>query len=168
MVRFHLPRQRKADCEIKNYRYVARYSSLVLTAHMPQRAQNISLFASSTVIGLGLVVLMAFLFCGHLQMIGFPTGANGVECTKAILLMHSPSEKNGILSYGIFLISLIVLIFFVIRKFVSKHFSDTFLSRLLFSFAVTQLFPKPYNPLLEALRKGILYPQIYHITIIAS
>ena len=135
---------------------------------MPQRAQNISLFASSIVIGLCLMVLMAFLFCGHLQMFSPPAGTNGVECTKAILLMHSSSEKDGILSYGIFLIALIGLVFFAIRKFALKHLSDTSLGKWLSSLKVAQLFPKPYNPLLEALRRGILYPQIYHFTIIAS
>ena len=135
---------------------------------MPQRAQNISLFASSTVIGLGLVVLMAFLFCGHLQMIGLPAGTSGVECTKAILLIHSSSEKDGILSYGIFLITLIGLVFFATRNLVLKHLSDTSLGKWLSSLKAAQLFPKLYNPLLEALRRGILYPQIYHFAIIAN
>jgi hypothetical protein len=107
-------------------------------------------------LGLILVFLAAVLFCGHFQVLGNLNlaGGLGIECSQTLFLVSSAFLKGHIGFFGLLLMSFVTLIAFIIQR--RGQLSEGFLK-------ISQIISKLFNPLLEALRRGILHPQIYNI-----
>lgn len=109
-------------------------------------------------LGLIFVFLAAVLFCGHFQVLGDLNlaGGLGIECSQVMLLGSSAFLKGHMGFWGLLLTSFVVLAALIIRS--KGQLSLGFLK-------ISQIISKLFNPLLEALRRGILHSQIYNLQI---
>lgn len=130
-------------------------------------ATNALFSRKPVILGLALVFLALALSCGFAQSADHPKPAEGIACNRTVQLVNYIPTKDG-LSLGILFLSLIGFAFLIKRIIDNRHSPITNLS---FSFIKTkikesQFLAKLYNPILEALRKGILNPQIYNLAVI--
>lgn len=116
-------------------------------------------------ISIVLFLLLAIFFCGNSQVLGHQEASSPGECTSVILSSFLPTKDNA--TSVVLLVPLLALVFAYrnilqnkpqsIRNATGIHL--TILSWR--QFVVYKLF----NPILQALRRGILHPQIYNFAV---
>lgn len=129
--------------------------------------KNAPLFYKSTLLVLFCALLMFVLFCGNFQAISHSSGMVVTECSTTALFSSHNSFKDNIPFYGMILFSFVILAIFTKINLLKQRSSSSFLF-LLISQKVVQFLYKLYNPIHEALRRGILHPQIYNFISITS
>lgn len=90
-------------------------------------------------------------------------GANGAECGRPLLVALIPSKNNG-LFLSVFFLSFIASALFR-SGFNSRRNLNASLRASLVFLKVAESIPKLYNPIIEALRRGILNPKIYNCAV---
>ncbi len=125
-----------------------------------------AMFAHKTVIpGLVLALLMLALFCGYIQIANHSAGANGAECSRSLLLAaYVPSKDSGLFLSILFFLLTALAVLTKDSSHPRRRFDAPPRSSLIFLKAAESIHT-PYNPILQALRRGILHPQIYNLAV---
>ncbi|MCH7759720.1 hypothetical protein IID20_05185 [Patescibacteria group bacterium] len=130
-----------------------------------KNAKNILHSYKTVILGLIFILFVVVMFCGHIQLFSHSTSSSvSAECNKTIFLTgYLSTRNNGILYLLIFsFIALAVLI----KGRLDRRRQDTVQDHPQFSFLnIAQFIPKLYNPILKALRRGILHTQIYNFAL---
>jgi len=117
-------------------------------------------------LGLILILLALTISCGYIQAANHSVDGEGMKCDKSwSLVNYMPTKDEGLLLSIIFfsLIALALLIKSGLRLI--WNFIDP-LRPSLISLKAFEPISKLYNPILQALRRGILNPQIYNLAVI--
>jgi len=122
----------------------------------------------TVVLGLVFVLFMLVLFCGHIQAVNHSTGAEGTECSRSLLLANYIPTKDSGLFLSLLLFSFIALALLIKSSMSFRQNSGIIFRPPLTYLKVAQLIPKLYNPILEALRRGIIHSQIYNFASISN
>jgi|GEM_PF-2914610 len=133
------------------------------------RVAKITLLShESVILGLVFVLLILVLFCGPIQIANHSVGTEGAECSRSLLLANYIPSKDSGLFLSILFFSFVALAL-LIKSSTGFRQSSGILFRPSPAFLkVAEAIPKLYNPILEALRRGILEPQIYNLALISS
>jgi len=120
------------------------------------------------ILGLVFVLLMLVLFCGYIQSANHSAGGEGAICSRSLLLANYISVKNSSLLLSVLFFSFVVLAL-LIKSIINlrQGFDAPFRQSITF-LKIAQSIPKLYNPILKALRRGILHSQIYNFALISS
>lgn len=120
----------------------------------------------SVIFGLIFVLLMLILSCGYIQQTNHLPIVKGIECYRSLSLMmnFAPTKDNGLFLIILFFSFIAPALF--IKNGLRKHLHSNKLSRpSLIFLKATESIPKLYNPILQALRRGILQSQIYNFAV---
>ncbi len=129
------------------------------------RAKNVLFSRKPVILGVALIFFALTLSCGFVQSIGHTKTTEGIECNQAVQLVNHILTKDELL-FGILFFLLVGIAFLVTRAIDNRYnlIADFYLS--LIQIKESQILAKVYNQILEALRKGILNPQIYNLAYI--
>lgn len=134
----------------------------------PRGTKQITSLRRIVLMGLVFVLLMLDLSCGHIQIVNHSTGAEGLECDKTTFLASYILTKGSGLFLSVFLLSFIILFIAIKGKVGRNQNLDTTFRPSLIFLKVAEFISKLFNPILEALRQGILRSQIYNnFTVVA-
>lgn len=106
-------------------------------------------------------LLLFVSFCGYLQFVNYFNESGNLKCESSFLINNIAPARDS----GLFL--LVILISFIgtafaVRKITTQDLIYGFGSSLLPAFLrIAEIILKLSNPILQALRRGILNPQIY-------
>lgn len=123
------------------------------------------------ILGLFFVLLPAIFTCGYIQAIGHFVDIPSLVCSDTVFFTGHVGNKEEVVFATLFLsfIASVTLLRFLKgdgRSF-CRRFS-IFLCPSAVFLRVRRLIYKLYGPLLAALRRGILNPQIYNLKLIAN
>ena len=136
------------------------FLNFVYNSCMFSFVQKIPTSSKPIFLGVILIFLLVVLFCGHFQVLAHMSTQVASDCM--FLANYLTSSRGDSFSYVGSLILLIALAAIIKTRTVqTEHQSMLFCSWNSPLTRITQFVAKLYNPLLEALRRGILHPQIY-------
>jgi len=144
-----------------------KISYIILTIMLMKNAKNVLYSHKTVILGLAFVLLMVIFFCGHIQAMSHSAGAESAECNKTSLIATNTNIKDSALLF-LFLFPFIISTLLIKNGINNRKSSDASFRPSLIFLKVAQLISKLYNPILEALRRGILHPQIYNFAPISS
>lgn len=116
------------------------------------------------ILGLVFVLLAFILSCGYVQQNSHSAATEGIECNRTPSLANFVSTKDSGLFLSILFLSFVALALFIKGGLRPRLHANAISPSLIFLKA-TKSIPKIYNPILQALRRGIIQPQIYNLVI---
>lgn len=119
----------------------------------------------SVLLGLVFVLLALTLSCGYIQTTSHSASADGIECSRSVFLTNYIPTKESGLFLSILFFSLIALALLIKDGLRSRRHLNVSPNPSLIFLKAAESIHKLYNPILEALRRGILHPQIYNLAI---
>lgn len=134
---------------------------------MWKRAAKIGLPSQKSVIlGLVFVLLALILSCGYVQTNDHSVAvAKGAECDRAFSFANLAPTKDSGLFFMVLFLSFIALALLIRGNLLAGRHPSIFSSPSLIYLKATKHIPKLYNPILQALRRGILQPKIYDLAV---
>lgn len=133
---------------------------------MDRCTRNTLFLYKSVILGLVFVLLVAVLSCGYFPIVGHLANITKAGCDKIIFLVNSSSRDN--ISFALLLFSFIAFVILLRKSIINQRYLNVSLRPSLIFLKVAKFIFKLYNPILQALRRGILHSQVYNFAIITD